>query len=235
MSPSVCMSLTIHTQFTIDDGQLLANCLPLALVPRHSQFELAPERICAHVEDFVASVFLQTLNLFVVWIDIQYTVFYWTATMASPEDDERQQQQRLERPATGAAVPAKPGSRPVAGRAAGPQHWTPPKLLAVVLAVVAAVLFRNFFFTAVDLSSPSPPSTSLVYETITTTVTNTLPSLPTQDSTQPSTMSSSEQTYVSLLQSIQFCCFRSIGTFIPSWSMRGPRLALWSTWFDMVS
>lgn len=76
---------------------------------------------------------------------------------------------------------------------------TPPTLLAVlaVLAVVAAVLVRNFF----PISSPSrhldlattKQSISVLVETITTTVTETLPA-PTQESIQNSTMSASEQT-----------------------------------------
>lgn len=81
--------------------------------------------------------------------------------------------------------------------AAGPKLLTPPKLLAVLLAIAVAVLFRNFFHF------PSPPqnldlfkqSTSILVETVTTTttVTDILP-LPTKEPPQESTMSASEQT-----------------------------------------
>lgn len=76
---------------------------------------------------------------------------------------------------------------------------TPPKLLlAVLLAVAAAVLFRNFFPVSgssqnLDLATTNKQSTSILVETITTTVTQTLP-VSTRESVQESTMSASEQT-----------------------------------------
>lgn len=88
------------------------------------------------------------------------------------------------------ALPREPSRAPPR-----PPTWT--KVLAVLVAAAAGLLF---FFR---LSSPVPDfnsspttqatSTSLVFETITTTVTESFP-VPTQDTLQSSTMSASEQT-----------------------------------------
>lgn len=70
------------------------------------------------------------------------------------------------------------------------------KVLLVVLVAAAAVTFRIFLGSSDHLDLPSTPkatSTSLLFETITTTVTETIP-VPTQDTVEPSTMSASEQT-----------------------------------------
>lgn len=135
--------------------------------------------------------------------------------MASDEavEDWRHKVQAHHRNSTGASgasemqgqqSPAGTGSgTPPGGHRPGPgsngKLSTPLQLLAVLLAVIAAVLFRNFF----PVSSPSQNldlsttklSTSVLVETLTTTVTENLPA-PTQESIQTSTMSASEQTCV---------------------------------------
>ncbi|KAJ4388692.1 nucleoside diphosphate kinase Ndk1 [Gnomoniopsis smithogilvyi] len=93
------------------------------------------------------------------------------------------------------AQPREPSRAPPPG----PPTWT--KLLAVLVAAAAALLF--FFRISspaldLDLSTTTQAtSTSLVFETITTTVTESFP-VPTQETIQSSTMSASEQTFIAI-------------------------------------
>lgn len=121
--------------------------------------------------------------------------------------DEWRQDVQASRETPGQRRPAgsPPDEQPAPGgthapAASAPKLLTPPKLLAVLLAVAVAVLFRNFFHAStspqiLDLSTPDKQSSSVLVETITTTTTLTeiLP-VYTAESSRPSKMSASEQT-----------------------------------------
>lgn len=118
----------------------------------------------------------------------------WRQGARAPGDMHGQQRQ-----AGSPLNPSAPGGAQ-APALSTPRLMTPPKLLAVLLAVAVAVLFRNFFHASnppqtIDLSASHKQSLSLLVETITTTttLTETLP-VSTAESSQLSKMSASEQT-----------------------------------------